>query len=191
VSRTFTSGVATAIAAPHVTGAHLVEMQFGSGTVRVTDLPYDIVHAGNIWTGLGHMGSIEPVRESAQSEATGLRFTLAGPIAAYLSLALQEQLQGDPVLLYVAFFDSNHQIIADPALEWSGRADSMSIQDGGENASISVSAESRFADFARPRIRRFSDADQQAAYPGDRFFEFLPQMVEKTLIWPARQFFER
>jgi hypothetical protein len=191
VSRSLTGGVASAVADPSVIGAHLVEMQFGSGTVRLTDLPYDIVWNGNTWTGLGHLGSIEPVRESAQSEATGLRFTLAGPIAAYLSLALQEQLQGDPVLLYIAFFDGNQQIIADPVLEWSGRADSMTIQDGDETSAISVSAESRYADFARPRIRRFSDADQQAVYPGDRFFQFLPQMVEKTISWPSRQFFER
>lgn len=191
MSRTVTAGVGTAIAQPHVNAAHLVEMQFGSGTVYVTDLPYNIDWNGHTWTGLGHMGSIEAVRESAQAEATGLRFTLAGPIAAYLSLALNETLQGDPVLLYVAFFDANHQIIPDPVLEWSGRADTMQVVDASENSAISVTAESRYVDFARARVRRFTDPDQQAAYPGDKFFEYLPQMVEKTIIWPAASFFRK
>lgn len=191
MSRTVTAGVATAIAQPHVSAAHLVEMQFGSGTVYVTDLPYNIDWNGHTWTGLGHLGQMDVIRESAESEATGMRFTLAGPIAAYLSLALQEQLQGDPILVRVAFFDENNQIIADPVIEWSGRADTMSVSEGADQSTITVTAESRFADFARPRIRRFSDADQQAAYPGDKFFEFLPQMVEKTIIWPAASFFKK
>lgn len=191
MSRTVTAGVATAIAQPHVSAAHLVEMQFGSGTVYVTDLPYNIEWNGQTWTGLGHLGQMDVIRESAESEATGMRFTLAGPVAAYLSLALQEQLQGDPILVRVAFFDENNQIIADPVIEWSGRADTMSVSEGADQATITVTAESRFADFARPRIRRFSDADQQASYPGDKFFEFLPQMVEKTIIWPAASFFKK
>ncbi len=191
MSRTVTSGVATAIAAPHITACHLVEIQFGGGTVRVTDAPYNITWSGNEFTGLGHLGQIEPIRESAEAEATGLRFTLAGPVSAYLSLALQEPLQGDPVLVYVAFFDANHQIIADPVLEWSGRADTMSVSDSADQSTITLTAESRFADFARARERRFSDADQQAAYPGDKFFEFLPQMAEKTIIWPAASFFRK
>lgn len=191
MSRSVTAGVSTAIAQPHVNAAYLVEMQFGSGTVYVSSLPYNIDWNGHTWTGLGHMGQIDTVRESAQGDATGLRFTLAGPIAAYLSIALNEQLQGDPILLYVALFDANNQIIADPVLEWSGRADTMQIVDGAENSAISVTAESRYADFARPRVRRFTDADQQAAYPGDKFFEFLPQMVEKTIIWPAASFFRK
>lgn len=191
MSRSVTAGVSTAIAQADIVAAHLVEMQFGSGTVRVTDLPYNITWGGNEFTGLGHMGQIESVRESAQAEATGLRFTLAGPIAAYLSLALNEELQGDPILLYVGFFGSDHQLIADPVLEWSGRADTMQVLDAGENSAISVTAESRYADFRRPRERRFSDADQQVFYPGDKFFEFLPQMTEKTIIWPAASFFRK
>jgi hypothetical protein len=89
------------------------------------------------------------VRESAQSEATGLRFTLSGAIGAYQSLALAEPIQGDPVLLYVAFFDANHQIVADPVLEWSGLIDQMTVVDDGQSSIIRITAENELFDFAR------------------------------------------
>lgn len=191
MSRTVTLAVAEALNAGHVTACHLIEIQFGSGTVRVTEAPYDITWGVNTYSGFGRAGTVEGIRESAESEATGLRLSLAGPIAAYLSLALQEPLQGDPVNVWVTFFDANHQIIPDPVLEFAGRADTMSVSESAGQSTIVLTAESRFADFARPRVRRFNDADQQAQYPGDKGFEYLPQMVEKTIIWPAKSFFAK
>jgi len=41
----------------------------------------------------------------------------------------------------------------------------------------------RLVDWERPRIRRYNNADQQVAFTGDKGFEFVPQMVEKELIW--------
>ena len=55
--------------------------------------------------------------------------------------------------------------------------------DAGETATVSLSVESRLSDWERPRIRRYNNADQQIAYISDKGFEFVPQMVEKELIW--------
>jgi len=42
------------------------------------------------------------------------------------------------------------------------------------------------ADFARPNVIRYTNADQQQRYPGDRFFEFTEQMAEKSVAFPSR-----
>jgi len=53
----------------------------------------------------------------------------------------------------------------------------------GTTASITVAAESRLADWDRPRVRRYNAADQNISYPSDKGFEFVPQMVEKSIRW--------
>ena len=188
--RTLDSNQQAAIVAAHVTAALLVEMQFASGTIYLTNAGRDIVWNSQTWLA-ARGGAVESIREAATSEATGLRFTIAGPISAYLSAALQEHVQGKPVKVYVALFDANEALIGTPVEEWSGLVDTMTVDDapGGES-SIVVTAESRYAQFARPRLRRHSDEDQQAAYPGDRFFEFAVSMVERNVVFPNREWFK-
>jgi hypothetical protein len=35
----------------------------------------------------------------------------------------------------------------------------------------------------RPNISRYSDQDHQLRYPGDKFYEYLPQMEAKDAMW--------
>jgi hypothetical protein len=100
-------------------------------------------------------------------------------------------MQGKPVKVYVAFFDANETLIGTPAEEWAGLIDTMTTDDapGGES-SIVVTAESRYAQFARPRLRRHSDEDQQAAYAGDLFYQYAADMVEKSIVFPNREWFK-
>jgi hypothetical protein len=188
--RTLDSNQQAAIVASHVTAALLVEMQFATGTIYLTNAGRDIAWNGQTWLAT-RGGNVESIREAATSEATGLRFSIAGPIGAYLSTALQEHVQGKPVKVYIAFFDSNEALIGTPVEEWSGLIDTMTVDDapGGES-SIVVTAESRYAQFARPRLRRHSDEDQQAAYPGDLFYQYAADMVEKSIVFPNREWFK-
>ena len=188
--RTLDSNQQAAVAASHVTAALLVEMGFATGSIYVTNAGRDIAWNGQTWLA-ARGGNVESIREAATSEATGLRFTLAGPIGAYLSAALSEHVQGKPVKVYVALFDANEVLIGTPIEEWAGLIDTMTVDDspGGES-SIVVTAESRYAQFARPRVRRHNTADQQASYAGDLFYEFAPGMVEKSLVFPSKEWFK-
>lgn len=187
--RTLSTGQQAAVAATHVTIALLVEMQFASGTIYLTDAGRNIEWAGQTWLA-ARGGNVESIREAATSEATGLRFTLAGPIGAYLSAALGEHVQGRPVKVHVALLDANEVLIGTPVEEWSGLTDTMAVEDAADGASvIVVTAESRYAQFARPRVRRHNDADQQTAWPGDLFYRFAPALAERVIIFPSREWF--
>lgn len=194
--RTLTAGQQTALQANHVTGCHLVRIQFASGTVYLTDAPFNITWAGNTYFGAGRAGSIQSTRETVGGEATGLRFSLAGSLSSFVATALSEHVQGRAVDLYVAWFDGNQQLIGDPVLEWRGLTDVMPISetpqdDGSVQSVISVSAESRFAQFARARVRRHSDQDQQAANAGDLFFQYAAAMMDRSIVWPNKEWFKR
>jgi hypothetical protein len=53
----------------------------------------------------------------------------------------------------------------------------------GETATITLTIQNRLADWERPRLRRYTDEDQQSVYDGDLGLQFVAQMAEKTIYW--------
>ncbi len=74
------------------------------------------------------------------------------------------------------------RVVADPVGPFTYRMDSLEFE-VGETNSVRLSAYSRLEDWQRPRVRRYNDSDQRAAFPDDRFFEYTEQLVTATLIW--------
>ena len=107
-----------------------------------------------------------------------------------VALALGEDYQGRAALISLAFLEAGHRPLDAPVVLFRGRMDVMRIT-AGETAAIDLVCESRLADWERARVRRFNNADQRQRFPDDRGLEFVPQMVEKELVWPARSFFRR
>jgi hypothetical protein len=182
--------VEAAIAEPHLTLCHLVEIGFASGTIRLTDAAHNLTWNSQTWTGLGNLGQMDSIKEASTGEVTGLRFQLAAPISGYLSIVLGEHVQGSPVTVYVGFCNSSHVVVRAP-VEWTGRVDTMTVSDSGENSVIQLTAESRVADWQRPKERRHNLEDHRIDYADDRFYEFVPTMVEKEIVWPAASYFRR
>lgn len=182
MTRTVTSAVDSALAADNVPLLVLVELDFSSGFLRLNNSGVSFDWNGYTWTGIGKLGGIEPVKETADLQALGVAMHILGIDPAIIAIALGTQYQGRSCKLWAAPLTAAHAIIVDPVLIFWGRMDTMSI-DLGETATITVNAESRLADWDRPRVRRYNHEDQQIDYPGDLGFEFVPQMVEKQLLW--------
>ena len=53
----------------------------------------------------------------------------------------------------------------------------------GRETSVSIAGESAMIDWQRPRLRRFTDADQKAVYPNDRGLEHVAEVANKELVW--------
>jgi len=182
MSRNLTSATDNALAAGNVPMLCFVLMDFPSGFLRVNNSSVIINWGGEDWYGLGRLGSIDQIEEGATLESRGLKFKITGVSQANIAIALGQQYQGRDCKVWLAPLTSEYAVIADPVLTFWGRMDVMDI-DLGETATITVSAESRLADWDRPRTRRYTHEDQQLDYPGDLGFEFVPQMVEKELRW--------
>lgn len=188
MSRDIGSAFTAAVEAANVPLIAFVELDFGSGAVRVTNAPYTFSWNGHDWLGLGTLGSIEPIEEGAGLEARGVGLRLAGvPVSndehpEMIGIALDEHYQGRDCRIWVAVLDDQYRIIGDPKLIFLGRMDHMDIT-VGDVGSILLHAESRLADLERPRVRRYNDADQQAEYAGDLGLQFAEQMVEFAILW--------
>lgn len=182
MSRTMTPAVDAALSASNVPLLCFVELDFASGFLRTNNSAVTVAWSGYQWVGLGVLGSIDVIDEGATLEARGLSLRLSGVNEDLIAIALGQQYQGRSCKVWVAPLTSDHQVIADPVLAFWGRMDTMDI-DLGATGVITLNAESRLADWDRPRVRRFNHEDQQITYPGDKGFEFVPQMVEKELRW--------
>ncbi|MGE0270293.1 MAG: hypothetical protein AB7M05_08895 [Alphaproteobacteria bacterium] len=158
------------------------ELDFSSGFVRVNSSPYTITIDGQVYLGVGALGKISAVQEGSDQQAYGMTLSLSGIPPELVSIALGEYYQGRSCRVLMALLDEGHTVVSSPIVLWSGRMDTMDIE-LGETATITLSAESRLVDWERPRIRRYTSEDQRADYPNDKGFEFVPQMVEKELIW--------
>ena len=188
MSRNLTPATLSAVTAEVVSRTLAVELSFPSGFVRFCGAPWDMTIAGNTFLGVGQLGSVSAAEESAELRAYGLNVTLSGIPRDSIAIALSQAYQGRPAAVWEVPLDANGQPVADPIVIFRGRMDTMDIQ-LGEMATVRVSLENRLADWERPRVRRYTNEDQQAAFAGDKGFEYVSATTEKELIWPARSFF--
>lgn len=182
MSRSLTGTVQSALAAANVPAVVLCELDFSSGFVRLNSGGTALTWNSYTWEGIGKLGRVEVVREGESLEARGVELTLSGIPSAYVTTALTESYQGRSAQLWLAVLSADYAVLADPVPIFAGRMDNMSIA-MGETANITVRCESRLADWDRPRLRRYNDADQQAEYAGDLGFAFVEQMVDKQIVW--------
>jgi hypothetical protein len=162
--------------------AVLVEMQT-SPPIFVATCRDDIAWDGNVYLG-GRQGGIEQIKDQG-GEVVGLTFTLAGVPTALIAVALSEAVQGRRATVSMAIMEPVNQQIADVIELWTGSLDQMPIKEEGETATITVTAEHRGITYARPKGALYSDAVQQAMYPGDRCLEFLTAQSAHVDVWPA------
>jgi hypothetical protein len=181
-NRPLTATQEAALADHQVRSIVFVEMDFPSGFLRVNNSAVNMPWNGFTWVGVGELGSIDAVSEGTTLEARGLSFSISGVNPANIAIALGQQYQGRACKVWLATLTEGYAVNDSPTLIFNGRMDLMDI-DLGNTATITVSAESRYADWDRPRVRRYNSADQAITDPTDKGFEFVPQMVEKTLRW--------
>ena len=139
---------------------------------------------GVVYTGAGGLAKITTVKEQSLLQATGTKFELTGIPSKNLNIALQAQYQNKIARLWVALIDDSFNIIGDAALLFLGRIDVMDIREDGATATIGVTVESRFRDLERPRVRYYTEVDQQERYPGDDGLSFVTAINDGSrLVW--------
>lgn len=158
-----------------------IDLAFDSGAVRLWNGYTDLDIGGNTFIGAGSFLSVSSVEETAEIAARGITMSLSGIDASLISIALQENYQNRIAKVYLGAIQSNGTIQSYQL--FSGRLDVMNIEESGETATISVSAENRLIDLERPRTRRFTSEDQKALFPGDLGLDYVNDLQDKTLDW--------
>lgn len=169
------------VAAPVV----LVELDFASGPFRAWTGLGQLNWAGKVFEGVGSIGAVGEVEETVELRAVRLTLALSPVPQEVVDIALAERsFRLRPARLWGALLDAEGAFVADPFPLWAGLMDTMEVTDGAEPR-VALTCESRLVDLERAEVRRYTDADQQAEYPGDRFFEYVPALQEAEIRLPA------
>ena len=157
----------------------------GSALAQVTGARLTYANGMEMVRTMGTIGAVSDIEETAELRAVRITLTLSPVPQEVVDIALAEQsFRLRPARLWGALLDAEGAFVADPFPLWAGLMDTMQVVDGAEPR-ISLTCESRLVDLERAEVRRYTDADQQAEYPGDRFFEFVPALQEAEIRLPA------
>lgn len=172
-----------AIMAQRVRLALLGEMEFRSGTLDVWTGTYPLIWGAKTFSGVGPFGSINRIAETADGSAQGVTMALSGVPNSLLAAALDEDYQGQPVHVWLACFDDNWTLLDAPYKIFMGIMDIMTVQRGAPSGTISMQCESRMIELNRPRVRRYTQGDQQIDFPTDKGFSFVNSIQLLQLFW--------
>lgn len=182
MARSVTSALNTELNATELEPFFLIDLGFDSGALYFWTGNRTLSWNSNDYLGGGNLIGISSVTETSDLRAAGINLTLSGFPSALLSIALSETYQGRSVKIRFGAFSSG-AVVADPYIVFDGRMDVMSIDEAGEGASISLSAESRLIDLERPRVRRYTPEDQKIIDPNDTGLDYVPVIQDASIHW--------
>ncbi len=168
----------------------LVKMEFDSGDVRLWNGLGDLTAFGEVYTGAGRLVSIDPIQETQEAVASGVRMSLniqpttdqPDAVDAILNIALGEEYQGRPVTIWQAHIDhTDGTLISDPFIRFKGKMDVMEDSELPGSAVITITAENRLIDLERSHRRTYTPEDIKASYPGDTFFDEVASLQDREI----------
>jgi hypothetical protein len=183
MTRPMASATAAAAAARVVRPVILVEADFLPEPLRLWSGLGPLTWDDRLFTGAGSLLGASGVDETTDTQATGVSFSLSSmPPQLLDSLPNPSNFQGRPGRMWLALLTEAGAIDGEPVQVLGGRMDVLSFSEG-ESVLFNLSVESRLADLERPRVRRYTDRDQQAVHAGDRCFEFVPSLQDDEIVW--------
>ena len=184
-----------------VTGvAWLAELQLASGTLRLTTAPIDITLGGYTWQGIGQLGDVSPVAETADTDGQQITLSLSVVNTAMLAAALGDpaDYRGRTVRLHLALLDAQFVPQGTPTLRWAGVMNKLSIRreagsgDDAAQGSIELLCMRRGMDRARHNEGlRLTHQQQQERFPGDTGLRYVRTLIEQPSLWLSKKFQER
>ena len=182
MSRDFTTAFQNELSASTIEPFFAVKLNFDSGALRLWTGYGQITVASETYTGGGELLSISPVQETVEVAARGASVSLNGIDASLITYALTENYQTRSAKIFLGFLSSG-SVVSDPYLAFDGRMDVLNIDDTGETANITLTAESRLIDLERARLRRYTSDDQKLRHPNDTGLDFVASLQEKEIGW--------
>jgi len=162
---------------------YFVKLRFDSADVNLHSGLGEIVFNGDTYTGTGALGSITGIEETVELGRSPVTLTMSGLPTTLIAALINEQYQGRTSIIYQGYVDmSTYRLIDTPVIIHRGLMDTPDIVQGKELI-VSLKIESRFAQWDKAQVRRFTSEDQRSRYPIDTGFSFVEVSVDKSIYW--------
>lgn len=173
-----------AAVAPHAEVVTFVSLGFSSGFLRLHTRTGTITWGGYDWLGVGKLGAIDAVKEDAELRPNTITLQLSGVDSSVVNIAVGEDYHGRSVRIYQGLLDTaTLALVATPETVFVGVMDYMTVSLGANTGSIAVHCENELARWQRPRSLMYTHESQQLLYAGDRFFDMVPAIQNRTVDW--------
>ena len=173
---------AYAAGAPVVHFALLADLDFTPEPMRLWTGIGPLEWGNLIFAGAGTLLGIGEIEEAAEIRSAATTLTLSAIPGEVIDATAAIAWQGRAATIWLAQLTPAGDLIGDPEQMARARMDTLTWTEG-ETATVSLTLESGLDDLDTPRVRRYTDADQQAEYPGDKGAEFVASTVEKEFTW--------
>jgi hypothetical protein len=173
----------------------MVEFQFATGTKRVWNGNTPLVSNGFTWQPMYGAGGIDGLSMPIGTAAESVTFQMNGLPGKADSLLAAALAGTDEVLqrlaiIHLQLFGEDWQPEGPPVGIWWGfmqppRVSRTPMQGAvGGTQLVTMAAENAFFNRSRPPYGRYTDRDQQARSPGDKFFQMTPALLFKIFDYP-------
>ena len=185
--RTITTAAQNALAAGQVVKPfYLVAIEFTSGMFYAWTGINTLVWNSIDWEGVGDLGGVSAITQTSDLTAEGITLSLSGIPAGNVSSAISDVATYLTVDVWLGFLDSTGAVIVDPVHVFSGHVDVPTVQDDGETATISITAENDLLMLSQSSMRRYTNDDQQITYPTDLGFQYVPTVQAWNGAWGGK-----
>lgn len=140
------------------------------------------------WLGNGWFHGRDSIVEDTDLDADKLSIFLSGVNSSLISAVLSDTSADNTGSLYLVFFDSDWDVIADPYLLFTGNIDAIEISEQSKDTNIEIAWESALSVLDKASNIRWTDKFQQTRFSGDKGFEFVQKLQEDgELYWGKKK----
>jgi hypothetical protein len=139
---------------------------------------------GETFIGVGWLGQMSNLPQTAELTAENMRLTLSGIPATLAGDAINSVRLTGTATLYLAFLDDSNNVIPDPLQMWQGATDVPTLTDGATTCTLDLTVENSLLALNLASNRRYTTLDQQLDFPGDAGFDMLSAMQDLYLPYP-------
>lgn len=182
MARSVPASLLTALTQKVVRPYYAVEMVFDSATLRFWTGVGNRTISSAVYVGTGMLLQIGEMEEIADLSAKSVTLSFNGLSQEIVSLALQEPYQRRPCRIMLGAIGTTAVVEM-----FSGKMNTMRIEDGPENSTITLTIESRLVELGRAKPRRYNHESHISRYPGDNFFSYVADLQDRQVVWGRSQ----
>jgi hypothetical protein len=182
MARSIPTGLITALTQGSIEPFYAIEMLFDTAPVRFWTGLGDRAIDGETYIGAGTLLEIGDIEEIGDLSAKSATITLSALSSEVVALALVEPYQRRVCRIMLGAIGATDVIEM-----FSGRMNTMTIEDAPDGASVSLTLESRLVELGRAKVRRYNHESHIARYPGDLFFSYVADLQDRQVVWGRTQ----
>ena len=178
--RSLSSDLQTQVSSTATKTAFLVELNLSS-TIRLTDWYSNVTYDSNSYEAGGSFLQVDSTTETGQLQVNEINLGFSNVTDQVRSLVQDGSFTDKEVDIYLAYFNSDETIVG--AINFfKGQIRNVAIQETVDNATLTMTVASHWANWNLTKGRHFSDESQQSFSTGDKGLEFATQ-VKADVRW--------